>query len=159
MGGQHQIIAFLLPGDLLALTPGSIHRDSAEAVLDSDVLTVNVERAADDPETLSLLWSQSASQLCRANNHLLLLGRKKALERVATFLLDMAERLPTARRQFELPVSRSDAANYLGLTIESVSRILRQLSRDRIISVPTSRKSRRVVLLDRPALVRLAGGR
>ena len=86
--------------------------------------------------------------LQRAQDHMLLLGRKSAQERVATFLLDMANRLSKSGA-VELPMSRQDIADYLGLTIETMSRTMTQLERDSVIAIPASR---RIVLRDRGAL-------
>jgi CRP/FNR family transcriptional regulator, nitrogen fixation regulation protein len=82
--------------------------------------------------------------------HMLLLI-KSAEERVACFLLEMAERLSTTEA-VELPMSRQDIADYLGLTIETVSRTLTHLEAKAAIALPTSR---RVVLRNRKALIRL----
>ena len=81
----------------------------------------------------------------------MLLGRKTAQERVAAFLLNLAERTPTPG-VIDLPMSRSDIADYLGLTIETVSRTLTQLEKTAAIELPTSR---RIVLRNRSALSRL----
>src|SRR4029078_13044710 len=101
-----------------------------------------------NPELIAQLWTQTMCHLQNAQKHMLLLGRKSAPERVATFLLDMAGRL-SGSGTLELPMSRQDIADYLGLTIETVSRTLSQLQRDDIISNPSTRG---VVLRDRSAL-------
>jgi CRP/FNR family nitrogen fixation transcriptional regulator len=88
----------------------------------------------------------------RAQNHMLLLGRKSAMERIATFLLDLAGRI-SENGQFDLPMSRIDIADYLGLTIETVSRSFTQLERQGAIEVPVHRRS--IVLRDTAALQRL----
>jgi CRP/FNR family nitrogen fixation transcriptional regulator len=89
--------------------------------------------------------------LIRAQNHMLLLGRKSALEKIATFLLDLAER--TAHGDaVDLPMSRSDIADHLGLTIETVSRSFTQLERQGVIELPTAR---RVMLSNKNALNQL----
>ncbi|MGH6958392.1 MAG: helix-turn-helix domain-containing protein, partial [Caulobacteraceae bacterium] len=90
--------------------------------------------------------------LDRAERHMLTLGRKSARERVAWFLMDMAERIP-APTTVELPMSRQDIADYLGLTIETVSRTMTQLQEDRLIALPSCRQ---VVLRERGALAELA---
>jgi CRP-like cAMP-binding protein len=84
---------------------------------------------------------------------MLLLGRKNAEERVASFLLDMARR-EAAIEVVELPMSRQDIADYLGLTIETVSRTLTQLEDKEAIELPTSRRIR---LRSRASLQRLNG--
>ena len=82
---------------------------------------------------------------------MLLLGRKNAEERVATFLLEMAGARPT-EQVIELPMSRQDIADYLGLTIETVSRTLTQLESKAAIELPSSR---RILLRSRGSLQRL----
>src|SRR5262249_10315725 len=96
------------------------------------------------------LWSHTARDLRRAQHHTLLLI-KSAQERVAAFLLEMAERL-SSTASLDLPMSRQDIADYLGLTIETVSRPLSQLEDAATIALPASRK---VVLRNRTALNRL----
>ena len=83
-------------------------------------------------------------------DHILLLI-KTAEERVVSFLLEMAARRPAAD-EIELPMSRQDIADYLGLTIETVSRTLRVLENSAAIALPNSR---RVVLCNHSALCRL----
>jgi CRP/FNR family nitrogen fixation transcriptional regulator len=82
---------------------------------------------------------------------MLLLGRKSAVEKIATFLLDLSAR--TGDDAVELPMSRTDIADHLGLTIETVSRSLTQLERQRVIEVPAHRRS--IVLRNKAALQRL----
>jgi CRP/FNR family nitrogen fixation transcriptional regulator len=86
--------------------------------------------------------------LQRTQDHVVLLGRKSACERVASLLLDLSDRAGSPRI-LEVPMSRQDMADYLGLTIETVSRTLTQLQADGMIYIPTSR---RIVLRDRAAL-------
>jgi CRP/FNR family nitrogen fixation transcriptional regulator len=94
------------------------------------------------------LWAQTLRQLQRAQSHMVVLGRKNAQERVASFLLEMASRL-SASGAVELPMSRQDIADYLGLTIETVSRTLTRLARDGLIAMP---EARRIVLRNRGLL-------
>ena len=89
--------------------------------------------------------------LIRAQNHMLLLGRKSALEKIATFLLDLAGRTANGDA-VDLPMSRSDIADHLGLTIETVSRSFTQLERQGVIGLPSAR---RVMLSNKDALERL----
>ena len=110
-----------------------------------------IAHATRDAEMARALWRVTAGDLERAQNHLLLLGRKNAQERVATFLLEMASRAASTT-EIELPMSRQDIADYLGLTIETVSRTLTQLEGDAAIEIPTSRH---ILLRDRSALRRL----
>jgi CRP/FNR family transcriptional regulator, nitrogen fixation regulation protein len=150
--GRRQITGFHLPGDVFGLETRGEHRSSAEAVVDSEIALVRrsvVDRAADaDVAAARQLWALTAGDLDRLRDHMMLLGRKCAAERVGSFLLEMAERSP-ANGGAQLPMSRSDIADYLGLTIETVSRTLSQLDRDRTISIQSAR---RIVLHDRAAL-------
>jgi CRP/FNR family nitrogen fixation transcriptional regulator len=152
--GRRQIGAFLLPGDMFGLEAGATHASSAEAIADSVILVIKrsavVALAERDPEVARQMWALTARELGRAQNHMLLLIRN-AQERIAAFLLEMAERAPGADA-VELPMSRQDIADYLGLTIETVSRTLTQLEAEAAIALPSSR---RVVLRNRSALSEL----
>ncbi len=150
--GRRQISAFYLPGDTFGLETDGIHIFSAEAVSDCELLLVKrgpfVAAAMRNPGAIAELWSQTMDHLRRAQHHMLLLGRKNAQERIAAFLLELAERLCCAG-ELRLPMSRQDIADYLGLTIETVSRTLTQLERDGLIEIPVSRQ---IVLRNRAAL-------
>jgi CRP/FNR family transcriptional regulator, nitrogen fixation regulation protein len=152
--GRRQIAAFLLPGDMFGLEAGANHGSSAEAIADSVVLVIKrsavTALAERDSEVARQLWTLTAQELGRAQNHMLLLIRN-AQERIASFLLEMAARAP-GTDSVELPMSRQDIADYLGLTIETVSRTLTQLEDQAAIALPTSR---RVVLRNPSALRRL----
>jgi CRP-like cAMP-binding protein len=152
--GRRQIGAFHLPGDMFGLEAGTAHASSAEAIADSVVLVIKrsavLALAQRDPEVARQMWTLTAQELGRVQNHMLLLIRN-AQERIASFLLEMAERAPGAD-SVELPMSRQDIADYLGLTIETVSRTLTQLEGEAAIALPTSR---RVVLRNRTALRQL----
>jgi CRP-like cAMP-binding protein len=152
--GRRQIGAFHLPGDMFGLEVEATHASSAEAIANSVVLVIKrsavIALAERDLEVARQLWTLTAQELGRVQNHMLLLIRN-AQERIAAFLLEMAERAPGAG-SVELPMSRQDIADHLGLTIETVSRTLTQLEAEAAIALPTSR---RVVLRDRAALNRL----
>lgn len=154
--GRRQISAFYLPGDVFGLETGEEHAFSAEAIADAKVLVIRrsavVALAQRDNDVAHQLWALTARELRRVQDHALLLI-KTAQERVVGFLLDMAERARGgADNEVELPMSRQDIADYLGLTIETVSRTVTQLTTSASIEVPSSR---RIVLRDRAALRRL----
>jgi CRP/FNR family transcriptional regulator, nitrogen fixation regulation protein len=152
--GRRQIGGFYFAGDMFGLELGEAHQFSAEAIDNCVVLVVKrsalVALADRSGDIARQLWSFTAGELQRVRAHMLLLI-KSAEERVACFLLEMAERLSTAD-SVELSMSRQDIADYLGLTIETVSRTLTHLEAKAAIALPTSR---RVVLRNRKALVRL----
>lgn len=152
--GRRQIGAFYLPGEVFGLGVGDVHHYSAEAIGKSTLLVVKrsalIALADTDHKVAHLLWTLTAQELQRVQEHMLLLIRS-AQERVACFLLEMAERMAEAD-VIDLPMSRQDIADYLGLTIETISRTLTQLETAAAISVPTCR---RIVLTNRKALNRL----
>ncbi len=152
--GRRQIGTFYFPGEIFGLEIADDHSFSAKAITDWKILVIKrsllVSLAQRDNEVARQLWSMSAAELQRAQDHLMLLI-KTARERVAGFLLEMAKR-SAAAAEVELPMSRQDIADYLGLTIETVSRTLTSLEKVAAIAVPTSR---RIVLRNRAALSRL----
>jgi CRP/FNR family nitrogen fixation transcriptional regulator len=154
--GRRQVAEFFLQGDVFGLEAGEDHRISAEAVIDCELVSIRrsqlAERAMTDSPTGHKLWSLTLHHLRRSEEHMLVLGRKNALERVATFLLEMAERA-SGGEAVDLPMSRQDIADYLGLTIETVSRTMTQLQDDGMIVLPSCRH---VVLRDRRGLMDLA---
>ncbi|ABE62754.1 transcriptional regulator, Crp/Fnr family [Nitrobacter hamburgensis X14] len=141
--GRRQISAFHLPGDVFGLDPGSEHRLTAEAITNTTVRLVprrNLEKAAaSNVQVTRNLWTITASDLRHAEDHMLLLGRKTAMERVATFLLEMDRRLARAG-MMALPMCRRDIGDYLGLTLETVSRALSQLNDEGILMFSSARQ-------------------
>jgi CRP/FNR family transcriptional regulator, nitrogen fixation regulation protein len=152
--GRRQIGAFYFAGDVFGLEVGAEHQFSAEAIDKCVILVVKrstlLALAEREGDIARRLWSFTAKELSRVQKHMLLLT-KSAEERVACFLLEMAGRLAAAEA-LELPMSRQDIADYLGLTIETVSRTLTHLEAVSTIALPTAR---RVVLRNRKALDRL----
>ncbi len=152
--GRRQIGAFYMPGDVFGLETADEHTFSAEAITDSKVLVIKrsalVALAGRDNEVARQLWALTGRELSRVQDHILLLI-KTAQERVAGFLLEMADRGSNGNA-LELPMSRQDIADYLGLTIETVSRTLTMLENAATIELPSSR---RIVLRNRLALSRL----
>jgi CRP/FNR family transcriptional regulator, nitrogen fixation regulation protein len=152
--GRRQIGGFYLPGDIFGLEVGAEHQFSAEAISDAKVLVIKrsalVGLANRDADVARQLWSFTARELWRVHDHALLLI-KSAQQRVASFLLEMAERAAHSDT-VELPMSRQDIADYLGLTIETVSRTLTQLETEAAIALPTSRC---IVLRNRRTLSQL----
>ncbi len=154
--GRRQIGGFYLPGDIFGLEIGKEHQFSAEAIKGVTVLVVRrsaiVALAERDCEVARELWSFTGRELKRVQEHMLLLV-KSAQQRVASFLLEMSKRL-TGTDAIELPMSRQDIADYLGLTIETVSRTMTQLVSEQAIGLPSSRH---IVLRNTGVLRRLNG--
>jgi CRP/FNR family nitrogen fixation transcriptional regulator len=153
--GRRQIDAFHLAGDIFGIEAGDEYRFCAESVGNCVVVAYRRSHLAaltgSDAQLGQDMTMGMMRSLVRAQNHMLLLGRKSALEKIATFLLDMAERTADDST-LDLPMSRTDIADHLGLTIETVSRSFTQLERQGIIGLPSAR---RIVLSNRAALGRL----
>jgi CRP/FNR family nitrogen fixation transcriptional regulator len=150
--GRRQIGAFHLAGDVFGLDPGATHRLTAEAIGDTTVRLVkrrSLEVAAgSNVKVAHHLWTMTAGDLRHAEDHMLLLGRKTAMEKVAAFLLEMDRRLAKAGIM-ALPMCRRDIGDYLGLTLETVSRALSQLNEQGILVFSSARQ---IVLRNRQRL-------
>jgi CRP/FNR family nitrogen fixation transcriptional regulator len=133
--GRRQIGDFYYAGDLLGLEAGPAHRFSAEALGACEILVIRKSAlklyGEDGVKIERMIWSETARELQRTQEHVMLLGRKSACEKVASFLLDMAKRF--RGEVAELPMGRQDMADYLGLTIETVSRMVTQLQADGLV--------------------------
>jgi CRP/FNR family nitrogen fixation transcriptional regulator len=155
--GRRQINAFHLVGDIFGLENSGTHRFTAEAVVDTTVRLakrVSLSQVAETDAVVARdLLNMTANNLRHAEDHMLLLGRKTSLERVAAFLLEMDRRL-TAAGIMALPMCRRDIADYLGLTLETVSRALSVLHGQGILGF-LGQSQRQIVLLDRTKLAEL----
>lgn len=155
--GRRQIGAFHLVGDIFGLENSAAHRFTAEAIVETTVRLMkrrSLEHVAESDVFVALdLLNMTTNNLQHAEDHMLLLGRKTSRERVAAFLLEMDRRL-TAAGVLALPMCRRDIADYLGLTLETVSRALSYLHGSGILGFlgPTQRQ---IVLLDRVRLAEL----
>jgi CRP/FNR family nitrogen fixation transcriptional regulator len=152
--GRRQIGGFYLPGDIFGVEAGDTHLSSAEAICDVQILVVKrsavMARAEHEKDLAKQLWTLTVRELQRVQEHSLVLI-KSAEERVAGFLIEMAGRSSNGAA-IELPMSRQDIADYLGLTIETVSRTFTQLVQSGTIALETSR---RILFRNRAALSRL----
>ncbi|MBB4383458.1 helix-turn-helix domain-containing protein [Bradyrhizobium sp. SBR1B] len=152
--GRRQISAFHLPGDIFGFDNGGVHRFSAEAVAQSTVRLIKRQALDAIAHTDAVVWRtllcMTTRKLQHAENQMMLLGRKTALERVAAFLHEMDSRLMAAD-VMSLPMSRRDIADYLGLTIETVSRVVSQLHNVGVLDF-VGNTQREIVILDRQRL-------
>jgi CRP/FNR family transcriptional regulator len=160
--GREQIVGVVYPSDFIGRPFSSTSSHSATALTEAKVCVFSRSDfdafAHQHPELEHKLLRRTLAELDRTRKWMLLLGRKNAEEKIATFLLEMSERLVTPgcetapespHEQFDLPFSRQQVADVLGLTIETVSRQLTRLKNDGIIDLPSRRA---VVILDRQAL-------
>ena len=158
--GRRLITGFLSAGHLLGIAPEGICVYTAEAL--TEVTLCRYKRAAFErlidevPGFAKRLLAMTSHELRAAQDRMLLLGRKSATEKVASFLLLMADRHGNVgMNEVDVPMTRSDIADFLGLTIETVSRTLTKLRQDGLIALATSA---RIALLDRGRLEELAAG-
>lgn len=140
--GRRQIIGFALPGDFLGMAASSRHNFSADAI--GHVELCQFSRSAfarfseHNPDLLRRINELAVRELSQAQDHMVLLGRRSADEKVAAFLIGWRDRLThvtNPSRTVPLPMSRQDIADYLGLTIETVSRTFTKFERDGVIEI------------------------
>jgi CRP/FNR family nitrogen fixation transcriptional regulator len=150
--GRRQISAFHTTGDMFGFETDDIHNASAEAVVPVKVIAYKwqslLQAGTQSASLVRDLLNLTMIGLRRTQEHLLLLGRKNALERVAAFLLEMSKRDKTGP-VLELAMPRHDIADYLGLTLETVSRMFAELKSLGAIKLEGAR---RVHLLDKERL-------
>jgi CRP/FNR family nitrogen fixation transcriptional regulator len=153
--GRRQIAAFYLPGDIFGVETDDLHRFTAEAIIDTTVWIAKrhgmFEGLDNDIANTKNALELLLQNLQRAQDQLLVLGRQTALERVAYFLSEMDRRLKEPI-VIVLPMRRRDIADYLGLSLETVSRSLSALRDQGIISFDSQQE---VVLKDRTKLAEL----
>ena len=141
--GRRQIGDFYYPGDVFGLEVGDAHRYAAEALSDCMVLALKpstLRHLGAEDALDRILWQAATRELDRTQEHLMLLGRKSAVEKVASFLSDVADRGHGSTA--ELSMSRQDIADYLGLTIETVSRTISRLQSAAVVEFDGCRRFR-----------------
>lgn len=159
--GRRQIVGFLFSGDFLGLATGDRYAFSAEALTAGSACRFQKKTyrkmLIEQPDLEAALLDRASHELQAAHNQMLLLGRKTAIERLASFLADLAARDRRAGgdgRIIQLPMTRAEIADYLGLTTETVSRVTSRLKARRVIRL----LSLHSLSIERPAeLAELAG--
>lgn len=162
--GREQTLGIVYSSDFIGRPFGTTSNQSVTAMTDAQVCTFPRSDfdafARENPGLEHKLLERTLMDLDHARAWMLLLGKKSATERIATFLLEMADRLPTSEGehpgsiQFELPFGRQDIADLLGLTIETVSRQITGLREAGIVATPGKRS---IEVLDREALEESTG--
>jgi CRP/FNR family transcriptional regulator, anaerobic regulatory protein len=160
--GRRQITGFLSAGDFLGIAYNDTYAYTAEAVTDVKLCRFPRQRLEallpEHPALERRLLGEAAHELVAAQDQMLLLGRKTAMERVASFLLMQAKRASRMRKsesRLDVPMTRTDIGDYLGLTTETVSRAISRMRDDKIVAVETRGQ---ITILDRQALERLTEG-
>ena len=159
--GRRQITGFFFPGDFLGLAFHDLYTYTAEAVDQVKLCRFprsQLEKLLEEYPKLERRLLQTASnELAAAQDQMLLLGRKTAQERIATFLVSLSDRAMRRGQSgdvLKLPMSRSDIGDYLGLTIETVSRTLTRLKKAGAVDMPNAQE---IAIVDRPSLLEFAG--
>src|SRR5690348_3283233 len=139
--GRRQIAQFLLPGDFFSFMDLSEHSFTAEAVSDTTLTCYpqrQIERLGEERLSLRKRFAALLTRRVRdIQNHLVMLGRQTAKERVASFLLLLIEHDEAeSGTVLDVPMGRQDIADYLGLTIETVCRVLSAMKRESLIDMP-----------------------
>jgi len=140
---QRQITGFCTVGDFFGLSPDEIHHDTAVTVATSNIVSLTMADVQADVGLQRELFNRTCSQLEEAQNMMMTLSKKSAGEKVAAFLVMLAKRQGRKVAQYDqevdikLPMSRLDIADYLGLTIETVSRRLTDLKSKGVIELPS----------------------
>lgn len=153
--GRRQVTGFLTAGQLLGLAPEGTCVFTADTITEVSFCRYKrdaFERLIDEvPGFARRLLAVTSHELHAAQDQMVLLGRKSASEKVASFLL----MLPARQNDIDVPMTRGDIADYLGLTVETVSRTLTRLRQDGLIALPVPT---RIQVLDRKGLENLASG-
>ncbi len=154
--GRRQVIAFGLPGDIIGFPNGDAHHTDCDVVATAEIIAhrrSTLETGAGDPETHQRLLHAALREITAMQDHFMMLARKSASEKVASFLLAISSRTGSPLGNyttFSLPMSRADIADFLGLTVETVSRTFSILRKEGIISLETPQT---VLVLDMEALL------
>lgn len=160
--GEEQITGFHLPGEIVGLEGinKGTHRGFSEALMPSQICAIPYDKLDDLNSTIDGLRQQLFKIMSQEITHnyelMLLLNQKNAEEKIATFILNLSAREALGRgltTEFTLPMTRTDMANYLGLALETVSRILGKLIKQDVISV----NHRKVTIKQVNLLSELAG--
>ena len=159
--GRRQVISFGYPGDIVGFPSQGLHHTDCDVLVDARVQPYSraaLEDGTQEPELHRELLQAALREIGAMQDHFLMLGRKSAAERVASFLCVLSERVGKTLgqyRQVDLPMSRADIADFLGLTTETVSRSLTQLRKANVIAIDNIHT---VVILRPRALLGLSVG-
>lgn len=159
--GRRQITGFLFPGDFLGLSVADKYAYTAETLLETSLCRFNraslIKLLNRFPKLEHRLLELASNELMEAQAHMLLLGQKHLMEKIATILLHLMRRIGERRGEamvIDLPMRRTDLAEYVGATMESVSRSFTRLRKENVISLPTASS---VHILQEDELERLSG--
>lgn len=159
--GRRQVIAFGYPGDIIGFPSGGLHHTDCESLTSARLQPFrrsHLESGRGEPELHSALLQAALREISAMQDHFMMLGRKSATEKVASFLCVLEERVGEdlgAFRQITLPMTRADIADFLGLTTETVSRTFTRLRKSKIIAIDNNH----TIIIQKPtALLSLSLG-
>lgn len=139
-GGRRQVVGIAMPGDFIGLSMADQNAFTTTAVSEVHLCIYPRPRFAalidDRPSLLARLHESTANELTLAQDHMVLLGRRTASEKVAHFLISLQERWTRVRSnspRIDIPLTREDMADYLGLTLETVSRTFSRFFREKVL--------------------------
>ncbi|MBW4706294.1 helix-turn-helix domain-containing protein [Roseobacter sp. YSTF-M11] len=139
--GRRQVIAFGYPGDVVGFPSNGQHHTDCDVLVDARLQPYRrsmLENGDGNPTLHRELLQAALREISAMQDHFMMLGRKSAIEKVASFLCVLTERVGQdigGYRQVDLPMSRGDIADFLGLTTETVSRTFTQLRKSKIIAI------------------------
>ena len=160
--GDEQITGFFLPGEIIGMDSihSGVHPTSAKTLETSSVCAIPFNRlkdlARDIPTLQSQLFKIMSNEIHDEHNLMLLLGKKSAEERLASFMVNLSQRFKVrglSETSFRLPMTRSQIGNYLGLAVETVSRLLSKYHQQQILSV----QDKEIKVLNKEQLSEMAG--
>jgi CRP-like cAMP-binding protein len=159
--GRRQVIAFGYPGDIIGFPANGQHHTDCESLTDARLQPfrrAHLESGEGDPALHGALLQAALREISAMQDHFMMLGRKSATEKLASFLCVLSERVGEdlgIYRQITLPMSRSDIADFLGLTTETVSRTFTQMRKSKIIVIDNNH----TIIIQKPtALLSLSLG-
>ena len=159
--GRRQVIAFGYPGDIIGFPADGLHHSDCESLTDARLQPFRLsalESPEDDPALHAGLLQAALREISAMQDHFMMLGRKSASEKLASFLCVLTKRFGEdlgAYRQVTLPMSRSDIADFLGLTTETVCRTFSQMRKNEIIAIDNNHT---IIVLNPKALLDLSLG-
>lgn len=145
--GRRQIVAFALPGDVVGFPEGDMHHTDCDAITDCVVLAHRrsvLERCNPNPELHRRLTRAALHEICAMQDHFMMLSSKSAAEKIASFVLTLAERTGEPGPEgihVDIPMRRVDIADFLGLTTETVCRTFTQFRKAGLIALETAQKA------------------
>lgn len=157
--GRRQVIAFGYPGDIIGFPQDGMYHTECDAISSAEVIAHNIgdlECGRQNPQLHRRLVRAALKEIGAMQDHFMMLGRKSASEKTASFLSVLMDRTGVplgAYTHFEFPMNRSDIADFLGLTVETVSRNITKLRKLKLIALENSRS---VIVLDQDALYDMA---